>query len=374
MKDFDRNAAFALPQGGRGDDLGPRWQAPLKPFAVPNAPPRSRLDRGWLWALAAIWLLTLSIFAFRHFISGVEPASSGSDGLGLGAERNGGALTMTWDVNSPAVREARKGVLSIVDGGDKKAMDLDAVQLRHGHVLYSPDTDDVSFELELLTPRQGPVTESLRVVDPAPARLPARAYQPPPSRPAMQARKNAATREFVPETARRVPRWEPPADMTKAQPQPPVILQPPKPTGAASVVQQPQLPASVNPPPVSAPPGQAAFANQPSAAKPAPQPFASDSVGKASGYSGPRAIHQASPTVPQNMRSFITRDTNVEVKVSIDAAGKVTHAETLSSGNPYLSKLSANTATLWQFEPAKVNGRNVPSEMKLVFRYRAGAR
>jgi outer membrane biosynthesis protein TonB len=62
----------------------------------------------------------------------------------------------------------------------------------------------------------------------------------------------------------------------------------------------------------------------------------------------------------------------VEVKVFIDASGKVTKTEPLTHANPVLITASRSAATLWTFQPARKNGQNVASEMVLRFKFDPG--
>jgi len=59
----------------------------------------------------------------------------------------------------------------------------------------------------------------------------------------------------------------------------------------------------------------------------------------------------------------------VEVKVFIDASGKVTKTEPLTHANPVLITASRSAATLWTFQPARRDGQNVASEMVLRFKF-----
>jgi len=65
-------------------------------------------------------------------------------------------------------------------------------------------------------------------------------------------------------------------------------------------------------------------------------------------------------------------EVQIQVKVIIDAAGKVTHAEPLVSKGAiteYLGKVAAAAARVWKFEPARLDGQAVPSELLLQFRF-----
>jgi hypothetical protein len=81
--------------------------------------------------------------------------------LSLEVERTGTDLWVTWDSDSPAIRGAKAGRLTIEDGGTTKALDLDLDQLRSAAVLYSPSSGDVSFRLTVFAPE--PVSESVRI-------------------------------------------------------------------------------------------------------------------------------------------------------------------------------------------------------------------
>jgi hypothetical protein len=63
--------------------------------------------------------------------------------------------------------------------------------------------------------------------------------------------------------------------------------------------------------------------------------------------------------------------TDVQIKVRIDDSGHVTAAHALLDGSPHDEALTgAVTAAVkqWIFEPAKMHGKNVPSEETVVIR------
>jgi TonB family protein len=60
----------------------------------------------------------------------------------------------------------------------------------------------------------------------------------------------------------------------------------------------------------------------------------------------------------------------VAVKVSINAKGKVTKIDLInSSANPLLMIEASKAAGLWEFQPARLNGQPVASEMNVIFRF-----
>jgi hypothetical protein len=59
----------------------------------------------------------------------------------------------------------------------------------------------------------------------------------------------------------------------------------------------------------------------------------------------------------------------VEIKVYIDAAGRVLRTEPLTQANPVLITAARSAAILWGFQPARRQGLNVASEMILRFKF-----
>jgi TonB family protein len=61
---------------------------------------------------------------------------------------------------------------------------------------------------------------------------------------------------------------------------------------------------------------------------------------------------------------------HVAVKVHVDAAGNVSDA-TLDPGGPsrYFADLSLKAARQWVFTPPEADGKSVPSDWKIQFRY-----
>jgi hypothetical protein len=146
-------------------------------------------------------------------------------------------LEVTWDRNSPAITQARRGVLSILDGANRRELELSGAQLRNGRVLYSRLSGDVNLRLEVFSDGQGSVNESIRIVStdaPQPVAVPASAPRPAEPPPPMKKTiaKRAAPRETrrpaatprAPEAAIRPPALQPlvappaPADVELQRP------------------------------------------------------------------------------------------------------------------------------------------------------------
>jgi len=68
----------------------------------------------------------------------------------------------------------------------------------------------------------------------------------------------------------------------------------------------------------------------------------------------------------------VRRLVTVQVKVSIDAEGKVVNAEASAPAgtmNQYLAESAANAARMWKFEPAHRGNMKLPSESTLQFAF-----
>jgi TonB family protein len=90
---------------------------------------------------------------------------------------------------------------------------------------------------------------------------------------------------------------------------------------------------------------------------------------------GPGGVRQqVLPDVPQSARDTIRGTVRVSVKVVVDPSGSVAEA-TLESPGPsrYFANLALQAARQWKFWPEKVDGRHVPNEWILQFRFRRTA-
>jgi eukaryotic-like serine/threonine-protein kinase len=111
---------------------------------------------------------------------------------------------------------------------------------------------------------------------------------------------------------------------------------------------------------------------KPSATNPAPlrpslrsEPPASSPT---SGMVRGKVLQQILPDAPQKARDTIRGKVRLSVKVNVDESGAVTQA-TLDAPGPsqYFADRTLAAAKLWKFFPAKLDGRNVPSQWLLYF-------
>lgn len=88
----------------------------------------------------------------------------------------------------------------------------------------------------------------------------------------------------------------------------------------------------------------------------------------------PKILHAAATDVPENLRELVKDQIPIDVRVYINAAGKVEFAE-LTSGASGLKKqlgaIAVFASRRWVFKPAMSGGENVPADV--VLRYRFGA-
>ena len=86
-------------------------------------------------------------------------------------------------------------------------------------------------------------------------------------------------------------------------------------------------------------------------------------------FIGAVPVEKVSPKPPLNVREF--KSTEVQVVVSIDQRGRVTKATPVNRtlANAPLMDPAVRAAVGWVFNPATENGKAVPSEMTLIFKY-----
>jgi TonB family protein len=86
-----------------------------------------------------------------------------------------------------------------------------------------------------------------------------------------------------------------------------------------------------------------------------------------------QVARQVLPKIPQDASNTISGTVVVTVRVDVDAAGKVTHAEIAFPGpSKYFARKSMEAAPQWTFAPPRVNGRRVPSQWLIRFGYTTG--
>jgi hypothetical protein len=292
------------------------------------------------------------------------PAVSAPATLGLVAQRQTSDVQLTWNRESAPIAAATSGVLSIEDGAARREIPLAASQLHSGSVLYSPASDEITMQLTVTTPA-GAVSESVMVV--LSSAGPPKTYplSSPPSTPS----KPPAT--LVVKASK--PFDGSPVVISSSPETTPALADPPPVTASPTE-------ASVRIPAVVAPQPQAPQLQAPPTAQqqaPAPSPEAAVMVPTApsqrpaapSNYIPPRPISKAAPKFPVELKTHVTKPHLVEVRVSIDEHGRVTHADAVPQKgiSEFFVEATISAARLWRFEPARRDDQPIPSEMTLQF-------
>ena len=118
-------------------------------------------------------------------------------------------------------------------------------------------------------------------------------------------------------------------------------------------------------PPQPTPASSAGAVGAPAATPPPPAPV------NRGDYVPPRPVKQVKPSTPSHVRNMITQDVRIDVRVDIDATGRVVRAEALTRGKQeMLTALALDAARQWRFSPAKQGSENVPSNAVVGFQFK----
>ncbi len=115
-----------------------------------------KLRGGWVWIpLSFIFLLLGTIIGFQIALSVTSRPLVSEEAnpfdLHLTATPSAGSIHVRWDRNAPAILNAEKASLSIIEGDREKTVELDAAHLRNGSVIYRKATGGVRFRLDVVT-------------------------------------------------------------------------------------------------------------------------------------------------------------------------------------------------------------------------------
>src|SRR5258708_3958946 len=130
---------------------------PIPVSAKPAEPPRRtgglyanrRLFKRLTYGAIGAILILAAVLGAMFMRSGGEPEEAVP--VALSVERKGAALRLSWNANSPAVEHAKNAILWISDGHKGRRIELTPDRLKSGNFLYTPETRDVSFRLDLPT-------------------------------------------------------------------------------------------------------------------------------------------------------------------------------------------------------------------------------
>lgn len=132
-----------------------------EPQTHPPAQPRSpRNSRRLIWAGAAMSVAGVAAVAIWSGLFS-RPAPAIPPHLALHVAESDGQLQITWDRNSAPLKTARRGSVSIRDGGRNVTIPFEAERLRAGGLTYARTSEEVEVRLRVEGPV--PVEESVRL-------------------------------------------------------------------------------------------------------------------------------------------------------------------------------------------------------------------
>jgi len=341
----------------------PQFDAPQTVAAGEQASPvresRTTPSLPWLWyPLFTILMIALGAVGYPAWVkwTGSAPgeaagASVASDApvLALRVERKDTDLRVSWNRKSMAVIQAKDAALSIQDGdAQQQELRLNLEQLRNGSVLYTPANTSVQFRLEITAADNTKTSETvLALTAPrAPLSTP---------KPAAPPRPVSANQPAGQSTQERRGLTPPDAERDLGEP-----ARAGKQTNEASresvaAIRNPTLTPTLQKPGVAA------------------APLSSSEGSSGAAYAAARPIRRTQPVLAAAVRNLIASVVEVDVRVQIDAAGRVVKAEPLPNNQLVSSSLVAaarNAAMLWLFEPARRGRQPVASDLVLRFQYR----
>ncbi|HLJ49422.1 MAG TPA: energy transducer TonB [Bryobacteraceae bacterium] len=317
----------------------------------------------------------------------------------LSVHQEGQDLRLSWDAHVASVRNSNSGTLWIADGSQERRVDLSPQLLRAGSYLYHPQTADVMFRMTLAkVAEQG--SESIEfvgdhTVTPVSAPPPVEIAKASPLAPLRKPVNNSSdddadddsppVRVSKPVQVQAQPVQSPPSQQPQQQPQQP-------PAQVAATVPPPSAPPQQAPPPApkddrlvqrTRPESTVSVTTQPVEPgryqqlvqkMPLIRRLQSRSYRGGDEYTPPRVAHEVPPRVPASVARSLHGDSDVEFRVKVDKQGRVRSIETLTRGDGRLIDIAADAVREWRFEPARLRGRPVSSEIYTNLRFHNGVR
>jgi hypothetical protein len=295
---------------------------------------------------------------------------------GFAANRDGTGWKLTWDSAAVEAMKPTGALLSIQDGAGQQDIALTMADLSSGTIYYTPKSGELAFRLQVLRDGTPLAEERVRVLEgikpgakppdqfqrsSAPGAVgvqPGAVLTTPDSQEELSdaaaaggESRNATARKFVaPDTVARAD-----SEPILAAAGPITTLAIPLPPALNGAFRTPPAPAQATPAPSPA--------ITPPTASPAPTPISAKAE-----YIAPKPAKQVQPQAPPGLigKGAI----QVSVLVAIDAKGRVTKVTPKDSAQDFrVVGAATRAAAFWQFEPARLNGKAVASEMTLIFRF-----
>ncbi len=155
---FLTDESTAQAADGGNAQRAPEEQAGGEPVTDTTVVPKRtlKLRGGWVWIpLSFIFLLLGTIIGFQIALSVTSRPVASEEAnpfdLRLTATPSAGSIHVRWDRHAPAILDAEKATLSIIEGGKQKTVELDAAHLKAGSVIYRKAAGEVTFRLDVAT-------------------------------------------------------------------------------------------------------------------------------------------------------------------------------------------------------------------------------
>ena len=278
--------------------------------------------------------------------------------------RNGSDWQISWNRTADVVLKAIGGHLTIVDGQNRKELDLDPVELRGGSILYTPDSEDLLVRLQLVSGTSTPpVSVSVRVIaggSAVPAASPVAAAQPVTFALAAPSRSGGS----LPAPAPRGPEVAPQKVVTGLQapslPAPsPATVGRLIPSAIASPTARPAPPEAEIAPPADAVSSPELGARLPRLAfGGAVAPVRPTTTVPA------QLVDRREPVYPAAARTMGISGP-VELAFTIGGDGAVKDVR-VTKGHPVLGSAATEAVLRWRYEPARLNGIAVETQSSAV--------
>lgn len=325
----------------------------------------------WWWvALCALAILALPL-AWRPLLRIAalalpESAPAASAGpptqLGFSASRQGSDWRLVWNRAAITRFNAVGAMLAIRDGGVDRLQFLSPQDLAAGTILYVPRTSELSFHLKVAIASGVEVEEEIRVLG-AGGDTP-QLFEP------VQPRIGEASRAAPPAPVRKTPvratrPFQPPArSATRTGASVPDIALPePKLPAASSLRILHAAPSAPPPPRLPADPVRTPAPSSSRIAEP------SRTVSPPVSRVEPTPIRTVRANWPRERPRLVAQE--VRILVRLDLRGRVVGAVPMSrtvTNFPFVDS-ALTAARMWTFSPAFENGKPVPSETVLTFKF-----
>ncbi len=388
---------------------------PFKPEAPPQDPDNNhaghlapdreipRVSRSLLAIAAVILVITPAILWFKgwspnHSVTATSvdatavnatpagtAAPASSPKLGLVVTEENGKLHAMWNHDSPAARSAIFGSLLIRDSEQSQNIDLSRADIMGGSIVYTPRSGNITFRLLLTNSAIETSEEMIRFIGGESHTIESRTQvRTPDARVSLTAPNSAlAAPSSVTESAVTPPPIAPspvtPPPVTASAPAaaadrktPVIVVQPSLELARASTAPD-LVPVPILPP---APIGNKPAPGVPSTGSPVPAsvPQATVPPTHAITSTPPVPLRTSQPTKEDRASWKLYSPVTIPITVNVDMRGRVIKAFPSIKPdphiNPFLVQLCINSAMEWVFKPATREGRPVPAEFGIEFRFK----